>query len=267
MNLLLASIQSPLPLCDWINIAILIGVPFITVLAAFIINATKKTTREQTLPFFPVRVYDVYIAIALTTVITVSFAISSLLDEGTITGESIISSEVIMALLALPAFIAVFSHSATPVFRPNKAAWFIGGLTSIYLLTGLIDYSGFLDWIHNTFNAPLEQDVLQGLQTDRFYDKLLFVISSVVLAPIIEETLFRGYFYPILRKYTNVPFAMLTVSLFFGAVHLSLVHFVILSFVGFVFNMIYEKTHSLRLSIAAHATFNALSIISYTLFL
>lgn len=261
--------QDPLPLRDWINIGILVGIPIIAILVAFILNRFQKAPAEQDEPFFPIHKTDVLVAVALAVCFIVLFALSLFGDHKT-SGESIIASQGIMTLLMLPALVTVYSHSAVSVFRPNKVAWFVGGLLSVYAVTYLANEYGFFEMIHEMFDAPLEQDVVHALQNGGLCDKLLFVFSTVVVAPILEETLFRGYFYPILRKYTNVPFALLCVSLFFGAVHLSLVHFLILSFVGFVLNIAYEKTHSLRLSIAMHATYNALSVAAlyvFTLFL
>lgn len=260
----LASIeQNPLPLCDWINIGILVCVPFFAIVVAFVLHALRKDNTEQGDPFFPIQKFDITGAVAISVGFVALFSFSIFRTEAA-TAEALISSQLITALIMLPALITVSSHSAVPILRSNKAAWFMGGICSIYLFTFLLSSFGFFDLIHSEFNAPFEQNVLQAFQDAGIgvFDKVLFVVSAVVIAPILEETLFRGYFYPILRKYTNVPFAILFVSLFFGAVHLSLLHFIVLSFIGLVLNLVYEKTHSLRLCMAMHATYNAVSIVA-----
>lgn len=47
-------------------------------------------------------------------------------------------------------------------------------------------------------------------------------ILLVVLAPIVEETLFRGYFFGKIRRRTNFIVSSLVVSLIFGALHLQI---------------------------------------------
>lgn len=51
------------------------------------------------------------------------------------------------------------------------------------------------------------------------YEYLLAFVTLVVIAPVAEETLFRGYLYGKLRKHAPVWVAALVTSILFGAVH------------------------------------------------
>jgi membrane protease YdiL (CAAX protease family) len=51
------------------------------------------------------------------------------------------------------------------------------------------------------------------------YEYLLAFSTLVVLAPLAEETLFRGYLYGKLRKFTSIWMSMLVTSVLFGVVH------------------------------------------------
>jgi membrane protease YdiL (CAAX protease family) len=50
-------------------------------------------------------------------------------------------------------------------------------------------------------------------------DYVLAFISLVVVAPIVEEAIFRGYLYGKVRKYTGVVLSTLIVSVLFGLAH------------------------------------------------
>ena len=44
-------------------------------------------------------------------------------------------------------------------------------------------------------------------------------LTAALIAPLIEEFLFRGYFYPVLKRITGPAPAAIAISLFFGAIH------------------------------------------------
>jgi membrane protease YdiL (CAAX protease family) len=51
------------------------------------------------------------------------------------------------------------------------------------------------------------------------YQYILAFITLVVIAPIAEETLFRGYLFGKLKKFVPVWVAIVATSLLFGAIH------------------------------------------------
>lgn len=53
----------------------------------------------------------------------------------------------------------------------------------------------------------------------QYYQYLLVLISLVLLAPIAEEVIFRGYLYGKLRKFMPMWVAMLLTSMLFGLIH------------------------------------------------
>lgn len=98
--------------------------------------------------------------------------------------------------------------------------------TDIWLApTGLIIYflfsavlilaaTQFLPW----FNVEQIQDTGYDKLNLRF-EYILAFISLVIIAPLAEETLFRGYLYGKLRKTVPIWVAILVTSLLFGAIH------------------------------------------------
>ena len=71
------------------------------------------------------------------------------------------------------------------------------------------------------FNPDQEQQVASTDPTGLQY--IFFLISIVVLAPLIEEIIFRGFMLRRLLSYISIPAAVLISSLVFGAFHLEFI--------------------------------------------
>lgn len=70
-----------------------------------------------------------------------------------------------------------------------------------------------------SFNAEQAQQIgFDNLQ--QRYEYLLAFLTLVIIAPLAEETLFRGYLYGKLRGHVPIWLAMVITSALFGAVHL-----------------------------------------------
>jgi membrane protease YdiL (CAAX protease family) len=84
-------------------------------------------------------------------------------------------------------------------------------------------------------------------------------ISSIVVAPIIEETIYRGALYRYMRDRMSWLPAVIFSSTVFAAMHTTYqMPFVYVS--GLVYGLLREWRGSLTASIAAHASWNALAI-------
>lgn len=81
--------------------------------------------------------------------------------------------------------------------------------------------------------------------------------AALVLAPVAEETLFRGVLYPAVKRFGFPRAALWGTSLLFAASHANLASFVPLVFFAAALTLIYEKTGNLLAPIVAHSGFNA----------
>lgn len=110
-------------------------------------------------------------------------------------------------------------------------------------------------------------------ETDQITDKLqadptaatvaLIAVFAVVIAPIVEETFFRGYVFTALRTSLPVGWAAVITGVIFGAVHGfgSPIGFLPpLAVLGTVLCLVYWKTGSLLPCIALHLTNNAIAL-------
>lgn len=86
------------------------------------------------------------------------------------------------------------------------------------------------------------------------------ILMAVVVAPVAEEVLFRGYFYGVIRRYGGRIPALLTSSLLFAAIHVHLPSMPGLFLLALSLCLLYERTGSLWGPITMHAAFNALTI-------
>jgi uncharacterized protein len=85
------------------------------------------------------------------------------------------------------------------------------------------------------------------------------VLEYVVFAPIFEELAFRGLLYAMLRRrFTFLPAAVISTSIFALAHGYSLIGFISVFWSGFLWAWIYERTGSLIPGMVAHAMNNLL---------
>jgi membrane protease YdiL (CAAX protease family) len=86
------------------------------------------------------------------------------------------------------------------------------------------------------------------------------MVAAVVIAPITEEVLFRGYFYPVLKRIAGPLPAALGISVVFGAIHNNALGFPGLTVLALALTLAYEWSGSIVVSIFMHAWFNATSL-------
>lgn len=94
-----------------------------------------------------------------------------------------------------------------------------------------------------------------------FLGLVLALLVAVVIAPFVEELLFRGFVYSAFRQSVGVGWAIFIDGVIFALVHFDLYLFVPLAVIGFVLAWLYERSYSLGPPIFLHALNNLASII------
>ena len=89
----------------------------------------------------------------------------------------------------------------------------------------------------------------------------VFVVGAI-LAPIIEELVFRGFLFAGLRKQYQLSTATVVSGAIFGAIHLQPFAFPPLFLLGVILALLYERTGSLWAPILMHFCVNALALIA-----
>jgi membrane protease YdiL (CAAX protease family) len=89
----------------------------------------------------------------------------------------------------------------------------------------------------------------------------LMLFSVAVVAPVVEELLFRAYLQNALARKIHPYLAIAVAAAVFGAIHLQFLAFPILALLGAVFGFLYHRTGSLSVTIALHMANNAFSVV------
>ena len=156
------------------------------------------------------------------------------------------------------------------IFEKNAWTWstlffLVVSLVAIYFLRQLVDAFD-LRFHHLTDNKYIFQDLLSILYSNgqpTFLSTVLSFSLTVVVGPILEELIHRGYFmntfFPQSKYYLDVILS----ALIFGLSHLILTHrdpisLIIYSLGGLFYALVYRWTKNLKITILCHSFFNFL---------
>ncbi len=104
---------------------------------------------------------------------------------------------------------------------------------------------------------PIISLVLDAARSSNLMATVLFYATLGVLAPFVEETLFRGFLYRSLRKYAGVGTSVFASGALFAAVHMDAGAIVPLMCLGCLFAFVFERTKSLLPAMIAHGMWNS----------
>lgn len=113
---------------------------------------------------------------------------------------------------------------------------------------------------------PLLPEVGQDILDDYMKSGLWAMISAVVVAPVLEEYLFRGVVQRNLELRVGAVWSIVITSLLFGAIHVIPQQVVAATAAGLVLGMVYYITRSLNSVIAIHVVNNGLSYLFFWIY-
>lgn len=143
-------------------------------------------------------------------------------------------------------------------FRPTSARR-AAGLVALTLVAFLF----FGELWALVLNESTKEKLLEQLGANE--TALLLTLSALlttVIAPICEETLFRGYIFPALSKWKGWLVGALMTGVLFGGVHYGsapVVDLIPLGVLGVLLCVLYRRTGSLYPSIAVHSLNNSIA--------
>lgn len=263
-----------LPLHQYINIGLLLGSTVLCCLLIIIGAALQLLHRARTaapLPHiyrfngsgFPNIIDESY-----TFIFTIFFAFISL---GNVFSEpeelsasdawlSAFTTLLIYAPMALRYISLPPQQQGTPFMRDLGLALLT--LVAIYFSLGILDAGHVIEHIIQLTDAPSLQSVSQEMTAAKDPTTLAALcFSAIIVAPIMEEVVFRGFLYNTLRQRAGIPSAILASSLFFSAIHTSLAQSLPLFIFACAQCLLYEKSNSLRAPIITHMLFNTVTTI------
>ena len=90
--------------------------------------------------------------------------------------------------------------------------------------------------------------------------RIVVIILAVAVAPVVEEFIFRFYFYGVLKRYVGRFAGLIINSILFAAVHAHLPSALPLFVLGACFTLAYEWSGSILVPMTMHALFNSLTL-------
>jgi hypothetical protein len=162
-----------------------------------------------------------------------------------------VGAAVLFARLSGPTWAAQFG------LRPTRILAAIGWMVVFYV--GYTTFAGLWQLV-----VEVEQDdVLDTLGTEESTAALVGAMVLVcVVAPVVEELFFRGFFFTALRNWKGLWPAAIGTGAVFGAIHVGgspAGALVPLGVLGFALCLLYAQTGSLYPCIAVHAINNAIA--------
>lgn len=178
-----------------------------------------------------------------------------------VTKELIIAGGVIYLVLGLfvIGFLRMREMNVGEVFGLRRVRWWpeIGvalvGLLAVYPLVSLTSWI-----VRNEMGDSAAGDAtVEFLKNTRDPGTLIAAgVLVVLIAPCIEELLFRGLLFGVAKRYAGRLAAAIATSVLFAAIHLSPASWAPLFFLSLAFTLGYERTGSLWTPVLMHMLFN-----------
>jgi membrane protease YdiL (CAAX protease family) len=139
------------------------------------------------------------------------------------------------------------------------------GLNTLGLGCGLLVVSYIVIIAHNIILTALGVET-QGDEILKFFNALespvWFFFVGVILAPLVEETFFRGFLFQGFRQRYGWASAMLVSSLIFAVAHLDLVALIPTFILGCVLAYMYHRSNSVWPGAILHFLVNAFGLLT-----
>ncbi len=187
---------------------------------------------------------------------TVAMGVSLITPMDTITMTSIamVASTLVMAWHLIHFDYVKLSHDRfRTVTLPVLGVSVVFIFAAMYVLNLLIEQMGIPNTMEDTFIAMSRNPI--------------GILSIALLAPILEELLFRGAIQGALHRTVKNPrVAILIASLIFGVVHMNPAQIPFAFLLGMIFGWLYYRTGSLLPGIVGHVLNNSVASVNMILY-
>ena len=144
--------------------------------------------------------------------------------------------------------------ASKPNYKLKQSAWFV-----IFLLF-LVSYI-FGQAVTAYVGIKLPSDYVHTYRDLKSYELYLYLFVAVTFGPIVEEFLFRGFFYKYLRRGYSVFVCAIVSSVVFGLSHGTTEHMPMTCAFGLFLCFIFELTGKIRYCIGFHILANLLGMV------
>ena len=210
-------------------------------------------------------------AIFLVIVLAIATSVLGIRPSGT--QKALTESNIVGVVLQIVFDVCVIAYLAAQMrLRFGSPFWHTigwrpfetGGVSRGMAYVGLV-FAGFLldvvVTLASAISPPKRTLPIETLFRDR-RTALLFILMAVVVAPAIEETIFRGYIYPVLARSWGIAAGVIVTGLLFGGLHAPQLwggpwQIAALVFVGIVLTFARASTRTVVASFVIHTSYNS----------
>lgn len=172
---------------------------------------------------------------------------------------SYLLSDAILATVFADVLFAFLGFCYYRTHFPTVISQFSGRV--VLLSCGFLFVIWFISQATSTWVYQLFGDVLFDAQRVQIQQSpMLYLVLTVVLAPVTEEILMRGILFRHLKEIFSIGLAYLLSAVVFAILHGNLLQFIIGCICGIFFAMVYDYTEKLEYSILVHCLYNLLTV-------
>lgn len=172
----------------------------------------------------------------------------------------------IVLLAVIVGFLRVRKLSPLRMFGLNQVPIWKAVLMGVLLIAALFPVLAVMSWVTQAMlktliDAPVrEQDVVkvfrEAASANARPSVIALFVMATVAAPIVEEVLFRGYFYGVFKSWAGSVASLVFTSVLFAVIHNSLAVTPALFMLAVALTIAYEWSGSLLVPITMHSLFN-----------
>lgn len=146
--------------------------------------------------------------------------------------------------------------------RPESAAirgafYFLGAIPLLWMTSLFWQGALYITGLFVPMPETPPQELVEFFASESFSAKVLaFAFLGVVMAPLVEEILFRGVIFRFLASRSSMALASTVSGLLFALVHFNTLSFLPLFLLGILLARAYNQTGCIGVPIAMHAWFN-----------
>ena len=157
----------------------------------------------------------------------------------------------------------LFGFDQLPILR--AVVWGVGLLfTALPLVFGTSEI--VTQWMRDRSGQDSQEIIQIFRDSSQPGQRVSIILLAVVIAPVAEELVFRGYLYTVMKRFFGSLPSLVFTAVLFGLVHVNVPALVPLFVLACAFTIAYEVTGSLFVPMAMHALFNALNLVAVLLF-
>jgi CAAX protease family protein len=183
----------------------------------------------------------------------------------------LISAQILMEIALLGYFaLQIRARTHLPFWRtigwrPLRLGTLTRGLSFVSLIVGGVALALFTSLASAAFPPKHPLPIERIFQTRSL--TILFMATAVLVAPVVEETLFRGYLYPVAARSFGIVGGIVFTGTLFGLLHGSQLwggwwQIALLVVVGIIFTYVRAITRTVWSSFLLHVSYNSVQVIA-----